>query len=159
MKKQLLLLFTFFSLVIVFAQSNSSKERQASKSSWKLVYEHDSLGRQLRGSKEHLLNSARNGHFIRVGYVINTPKGPVEHYFPATHITIFNDHIYVQGQGMSSQRWNHPDLKIWLGESPFAYHYIYSSDGHVDEAGISYETNKKVFHVQSKRQLMWYVQQ
>ncbi len=101
-------------LLVAIAITSCQQKQKATNNSnqeWKLVYKNDKNGQPVYGNKEELLQMARKGYPIRVGWASRRARDTtksVEHTSDATFVTIANGkELFVQITPFWAQR---PDL-------------------------------------------------
>lgn len=86
-------ILSFLLIATVFSACQAPNSNQQSSSAWKLMYRNDKDGNTVSGNKTDLLNAARMGYPIRIGFggrrASDTTKS-VEHLADATFLTIIN---------------------------------------------------------------------
>jgi len=102
-----------FSIILLFGCEKNSKENQVNKfHGWKLLYRNNSEGKTIFGKKQELIDAARMGYPIRIGFGsrrLNDTTKSVEHIANAQFLTITNSNeLFAQIQPIIGQR---PELE------------------------------------------------
>ncbi|MEN0048222.1 MAG: hypothetical protein AAF806_14265 [Bacteroidota bacterium] len=86
--------FLLLFVAVIFNACQATNHGQQSCATWKIIYRNDKDGNTISGNKNDLLNAARRGYPIRIGFgsrrVSDTTKS-VEHITDASFLTITND--------------------------------------------------------------------
>ena len=121
MKK--LLLFACLFLVTSCQENSSEKRITQNQAAWKLVFKNDKAGNTLFGNKTELIDAARNGVPIRIGWggkLRRDSTKTLEHYGEGMFVTILNgDELFVQLPQIVGQRpfFDTDSLKIRFRET------------------------------------------
>ena len=86
--------FLAFAIVLLLGCEKKPEEHKADSSdSWQLLYRNDDEGNPVFGNKQELLDAARKGYPIRIGFGhrrLNDTTKSVEHVADAHFLTITN---------------------------------------------------------------------
>lgn len=116
---KLIVLLIYISNQFSFSQNDRYEDS-------KIVYEADKNGKPISGNIEALLEHARNGKQLRVGWVLefkNSETGKIEtieHWSDAGFITIINNHIFAQINPIAQQSpklSNPPEIRLIDGKA------------------------------------------
>ncbi len=102
----LLSCLTILSLLLLPSCENA----HGTQGGWQKVYQNSAEGEALFGEKEKLIEAVRLGYPIRIGWGGNS----VEHVTEATFLTIFQDEVFGQIEGIVGQA---PGLTVTVPRS------------------------------------------
>ena len=160
--KHLSILF-FLLIVTVFSACQApNNNHQQSSSTWKIVYRNDKYGNTVSGNKTDLLNAARLGYPIRIGFggrrTSDTTKS-VEHLADATFLTITNGNdLFAQIAPIIGQNPNldSDSLGVVFREN-LSWTIVVGTTGFSDRLMIDRFQDKVVGHRTRPTEVSWFV--
>lgn len=129
---------------------------------WTLYYRNDSEGRTVFGNKQELIDAARMGFPIRIGFGnrrLNDSTKSVEHIADATFLTITNSNeLFAQIQPIIGQRPNFEgdSMKITFREN-INWTILVGTNGFSDRLSIDRFTDTIIGHRIRPTEISWFV--
>jgi hypothetical protein len=129
---------------------------------WRLVYQHDTSGAAIEGTKTALFDAIRRGYPIRFawGAAAGTPEKPVsvEHAAEPVFISIMGEsELFVQLPEHIAQASYHESAKAALGNPAVMWRGMMGTNGSFDAVMVDRANGKEVWRMPQRARIAWFV--
>jgi hypothetical protein len=129
--------------------------------SWRLVYQHDTTGTVVEGTKAELFDAIRRGYPIRFawGSAAGTPEKPisVEHAAEPVFLTIMRDsELFVQLPEHIAQASYHDPAKAVFDKPAVVWRGMMGTNGSFDAVMVDRASGKQVWRMPQRAGIAWF---
>lgn len=134
---------------------------QCGPAAWRLMYRHDTAGKQIEGSRESLLTAIRRGDAIRVAWgfslVTKDRQLRLEHQADPVFLTVVDEKdVFIQLPEHLAQASYHEPEKARFGQAGVMWRGLMGSDGTFDAIWVDRGTGQEVRRMAQRVGLSWF---
>ena len=148
----------FISFILFVTGCQPGNTHQHSPTEWRLLYQHDTLGRLLAGKREHLINAMKRGSPIKVSWGVKLPNGEtcIEFAEPI-FTTMVNDTGLIVQFPLSYIQTSYMDAgTASFRLPPLGWRGMMTTNGRFDAFMYDLETGKVVRKLSQRANMSWY---
>lgn len=146
----------FIPVIFFFVQCIATNERENVQQNWEFVYEHNSDGASLKGTKQELISAIDQGKKVRIGWIMGNGQESVKHYADVQFISVIDDEVFGQIETIIAQIPDFDKKAIRLEEKA-RWSFIASTSGTHDTFMYLANDHKPVGFREQSWGVKWFV--